>query len=257
MPICAELFYRNYIGDSEGFTFPVILLHGAGGSLMSWPPNLRRLPGQRVFALDLPGHGQSLLPTCNSMRCLVRRLHQFISGMGFYRVWLLGYSLGGALALSYANAYPEQVIGLITASCGDRFHMPQELLGTMRKPSDARKAIEIFSEAAFHSAFPQAERRKMLSPMAKISPDVLQSDLLIASDFNFDSQSDLSVIPTLIIGGADDQITPPASLRRTRRHLKNTRVLIIERAGHMVIYEKNLEVKKHISDFLSKFNKPG
>ena len=133
MPICADLFYRNYHGEAEEFVFPVILLHGAGGSLMGWPSNLRRLPGQRVFALDLPGHGHSIPPACRTMPCLVRKLHHFVTDMGFFHVVLVGYSLGGALALSYASAYPDQITGLISISCGDRFEMPEGLLGKLRK----------------------------------------------------------------------------------------------------------------------------
>ena len=96
---------------------------------MGWPSNLRRLPGQRVFALDLPGHGHSLPPACRTMHCLVRKLHHFVTEMGFYHVILVGYSLGGALALSYASAYPEQITGLITISCGDQFEMPEGAVG--------------------------------------------------------------------------------------------------------------------------------
>lgn len=257
MPYCAGLFYRNYIGDSEGFTFPVILLHGAGGSLMGWPSNLRRLHGQRVFALDLPGHGISAQPACRSMRCLVRRLHQFIAGMGFYHVMLAGYSLGGALALSYAGAYPDQIAGLVTISCGGSFEMPQDVLDVLRKPSHIQKAIESFSKAAFHTAFPQAERRKILAPLAKLKPDVLLADLSIAADFCYDSQSPLPGIPALIIGGANDLITPPTSMRRIRRCFHRPQYLVIEGAGHMVIYEKNEEVRSKVSVFLARTNKPG
>ena len=257
MPTCADLFYRFYNGKSEGFVFPVILLHGAGGSLMGWPSNLRRLPGQRVFALDLPGHGHSASPACRSMRSMVRCLHQFITEMGFYHVLLVGYSLGGALALSYANAYPDQIIGLVTISCGDRFNMPQELLGVLRKPADTRKAIEVFSKAAFHLAFPQAERRAILAPMSKIESGVLLADLTIAADFCFDSQPCLSQISSLIIGGSNDLITPPASLRRLSRYLQKSPVSVIEGAGHMMIYEKNEELRNKVSAFLDKVNKPG
>jgi pimeloyl-ACP methyl ester carboxylesterase len=37
----------------------VVLIHGAGGSHLDWPAELRRMPGQHVYALDLPGHGKS------------------------------------------------------------------------------------------------------------------------------------------------------------------------------------------------------
>ena len=140
MPFCAGLHYRFFNGDSERFVLPVILLHGAGGSLMGWPASLRRLPGQRVFALDLPGHGQSAPPACRSMRGLVRSLHKFIMEMGFYHVVLVGYSLGGALALSYASAYPDQVSALATICCGDRFESPREVMDTIAQTGGFAKS---------------------------------------------------------------------------------------------------------------------
>jgi pimeloyl-ACP methyl ester carboxylesterase len=191
------------------------------------------------------------------MRCLVRRLRQFIAGMGFYHVVLVGYSLGGALALSYASVYPDQINGLITISCGDRFDMPQELLGALRKPVDTHKAVEAFGKAAFHPAFPQAARRTILAPMSRIESDVLLADLSIAADFCFESLPLLSKIPSLIVGGSNDLITPPASLRQLGRYLQKLSVSVIEGAGHMVVFEKNEELRAKVSVFLSKINKPG
>lgn len=257
MPFCADLFYHLYNGEPGGFVFPVILLHGAGGSLIGWPANLRRLPSQRVFALDLPGHGHSAPPACRSMRSLVRSLHQFIVGIGFYHVALVGYSLGGALALSYASAYPEQVIALICISCGYQFNMAQEILVSLHKSADTRKAIEAFSKAAFHPAFPQAERRAILAPMLRIGPDVLLADFSIAADFCFYPQPCLTNIPSLIIGGSSDVITPPASLRQLGQYLPESTVSILPEAGHMLVYEKNEELITKVSAFLDRVNKPG
>ena len=257
MPICADLFYRNYPGGSEGFVFPVILLHGAGGSLMGWPSNLRRLPGQRVFALDLPGHGHSIPPACRTMRCLVRKLHHFVTEMGFYHVVLVGYSLGGALALSYASTYPDQITGLITISCGDQFEMPEGLLGKLRKPADTRKSIEIFSQNAFHPAFPQAERRTLLAPMRKTDTEVLLADFTIGAEFSFDPQFPKLKFPSLFIGGTNDLISPPESLLRASRNFEKSTVSLIEKAGHMVVYEKNEELRDHVSLFLARVNKWG
>ena len=58
MPIASGL---HYFAHNETLTSrpPVILIHGAGGSHLTWPAEVRRLPGQRIFALDLPGHGDS------------------------------------------------------------------------------------------------------------------------------------------------------------------------------------------------------
>jgi pimeloyl-ACP methyl ester carboxylesterase len=255
MPICADLFYRNYPGESEGFVFPVILLHGAGGSLMGWPSNLRRLPGQRVFAPDLPGHGHSLPPACRTMPCLVRKLHRFVTEMGFYRVVLIGYSLGGALALSYASAHPDQIKGLITICCGDRFEMPEEMVGKLRKPADQRKSIEIFKQNAFHPAFPQAERRAILAPMTRIDPEVLLADFSIGAGFHFHSQMPKFKFRSLFVGGCSDLIAPPKSLMRLSLYFERSSVSLIEKAGHMVVHEKNEELREHVSLFLARINK--
>jgi pimeloyl-ACP methyl ester carboxylesterase len=86
---------------------------------------------------------------------------------------------------------------------------------------------------------------------------VLRADFTIAADFCVDSQSSLPKIPSLIIGGSCDVITPPASLLRLGRCLQKSPVSVIEGAGHMVIYEKNEELRKKVSEFLGKVNKPG
>jgi pimeloyl-ACP methyl ester carboxylesterase len=257
MPYCSGFFYRSYNGKPEGYVFPVILLHGAGSSLMGWPLSLRHLPSQRIFALDLPGHGHSTLPSPHSMRSLVRCLHLFFEEMGFYHVVLVGNSLGAALALSFANAYPEQVVGVCALCCGDRFNIPEELLASLHEPADARKAIEIFSKAAFYSIFPQKERRKILAPMLKMSPDVLLSYFSLAGDFYFDSLPSVSKIPSMFIGGSSDQITPPSSLHRLGHSFNKSSVsVIIKGTGHMLVYEKTEEIRILISNFLVRVNKP-
>ena len=58
MPQNAEIYYRiSQEGNAE--SAPVILIHGAGGTHLHWPPQIRRLSGYRIYALDLPGHGIS------------------------------------------------------------------------------------------------------------------------------------------------------------------------------------------------------
>jgi pimeloyl-ACP methyl ester carboxylesterase len=58
MPIAAGLYYFAHGADLLTRP-PVILIHGAGGNHLYWPPQLRRMPNERVFAVDLPGHGKS------------------------------------------------------------------------------------------------------------------------------------------------------------------------------------------------------
>jgi pimeloyl-ACP methyl ester carboxylesterase len=256
VPFCSGFFYRSTNGKPEGFVFPVILLHGAGSSLMGWPLNLRHQPGQRIFAIDLPGHGHATLPAPHSMHALVRRLHLFFEEMGFFHVVLVGNSLGAALALSFESAYPDQVAGLCAISCGDRFNIPEDLLAALREPGDARKAVEFFSNIAFHPTYPQVDRRKILAPMLKMRPDKLLSDFSLAGDFYFDSLPKRLKIPTMFVNGSGDQITPPSSVPRISHSFNKSSVSVIKGAGHMLVYEKKEELRNLISMFLARVNKP-
>ncbi len=58
MPTAAGIYYAQF-DEGRKDEPPVILIHGAGSSHLVWPAELRRLAGQRVLAVDLPGHGRS------------------------------------------------------------------------------------------------------------------------------------------------------------------------------------------------------
>jgi len=59
MPEAADLFFFFHAGDEARPS--LVLLHGAGGTHLYWPPEIRRLPGYPVYALDLPGAGHMLM----------------------------------------------------------------------------------------------------------------------------------------------------------------------------------------------------
>jgi len=135
--------------------------------------------------------------------------------------------------------------------------MPEDLVGKLRRPADSRKSIEIYNRAAFHPAFPQAERRAILAPMLKMNSEVLLADFSIGAEFCFNSQMPKLKFPSLFIGGSNDLISPPANLLRASRYFEKPSVTLIEKAGHMVVYEKNEELGDKVSKFLAMTNKWG
>ena len=58
MPYAGEMHFRGSLRPEKN-RYALILIHGAGGSYLYWPPEIRRLPGVNVIAVDLPGHGES------------------------------------------------------------------------------------------------------------------------------------------------------------------------------------------------------
>ena len=94
---------------------PVVLIHGLAASSLTWSANLRALAQRHtVYALDLPGHGDSdKLVIDYQIDTGVRVIHRFMERMGVERAALVGNSIGGLLALRFARTYPDQVTHLV------------------------------------------------------------------------------------------------------------------------------------------------
>ncbi len=100
----------------EGGTGPtLVLLHGFGGSRQNWVPTARYLTRNfHVVIPDLPGYGRSsaVPPSDGGIRGEARLLAGFIDALRLQHFGLVGHSLGGAIAGSYAAAHPGKVFGL-------------------------------------------------------------------------------------------------------------------------------------------------
>lgn len=101
--------------DSGGATdsTPILLLHGITCSVLEWLPNIDPLAanGQRVLALDFPGHGLSDKPLDfdYTMTDIARLVFDFLAALGIRRAHLVGNSMGGRVALECALLEPERV----------------------------------------------------------------------------------------------------------------------------------------------------
>ncbi|HRA21715.1 MAG TPA: alpha/beta fold hydrolase, partial [Anaerolineae bacterium] len=138
VPIAAPALYHRVLVAGPQTRPPLLLLHGFTGDRRSWlgfAAAWRRLQAgdradgrhhgyrRRVIALDLPGHGRSPQPAdpaARTMPGVVAEVQATIDALGITRAHVLGYSMGGRVALSLALAVPERVasLSLIGASPG-------------------------------------------------------------------------------------------------------------------------------------------
>ena len=79
----------------------MVLIHGAGGDHLFWPPEMRRLPDYRVITLDLPGHGKTEGPGCQSIQDYARDVAEFMDVASLSRAVFVGHAMGGAIALGH------------------------------------------------------------------------------------------------------------------------------------------------------------
>jgi len=210
----------------------ILLLHGWGSSMESMELIFGEL-SQRyaVFALDLPGHGQSDFPpgawgVSDFAECVLR----FMDALRIQRPHFIAHSFGGRVAIKLAAAHPERAGKLILVDSAGippprslRYHF-RVLLGKMGK------------FAARHGgALGESLRRHIYGAIG--SREYLNAGPLRATFVkvvNEDLRPLLPRIqsPTLLIWGENDQDTPPASGRIMERLIPKAELILLENAGH-------------------------
>ena len=134
MPLNAEIYYRHsFEGDNE--SAPVILIHGAGGTHLHWPAQIRRLPGNRVYTLDLPGHGKSEGRGNQTIKSYCDSIIRWMEHIHIFRGVIVGHSMGGAIAINMALNHPEHVVALGLVGSGARLRVAPVILENSSSPT--------------------------------------------------------------------------------------------------------------------------
>jgi pimeloyl-ACP methyl ester carboxylesterase len=137
-----------WVDDGGRGGLPVVFVHSTAGSSAHWSHQLAHLrPTRRAVALDLRGHGSSEPPRDGdySIHSMATDVHAVVTALGISRFVLVGHSLGGGVALTYAGTHPDQIAGLLLLDpIGDATQFPsaevQGFLGTLQ--SDYSGTIE-------------------------------------------------------------------------------------------------------------------
>ena len=107
-----------YIDEGGRDAAPLVLVHGLGEHVGYWRHNVGPLSARyRVVALDLPGYGRSSKPAAEfSMRGYAETVRALMDHLGIDRAVVVGHSMGGQVALTFALRHPERLEGLILAA---------------------------------------------------------------------------------------------------------------------------------------------
>ncbi len=250
MPNAASIYYYA-APNGNGTHPPLVLIHGAGGSHLHWPAEIRRLPNFRIFALDLPGHGKSEGHGLQSISAYAERVIEWMSLIQLHRAIFVGHSMGGAIALQLALNYPEQTLGLGLVGTGAKLQVDPTILENALNTQTYPSAIAQIVAKAFGSQADQRLVELAHKQYEKTRRSVLHGDLLACS--SFDRMQSLSAIktPTAVICGQDDELTPPRYSRYLADQISNANLSIIPAAGHMVMLEKPQEVATALTEHLA------
>lgn len=153
----------------------VVCLHGFTSSSATWEHVAQQLPNYRVIAIDLIGHGDTSAPMdvlSYRMEAQVSLLHDVLKQLNVQQFTLLGYSMGGRVALSYALTYPQQIEALLLESASPGLAHEQER--AMRKRADDALAARI-EQGGIEAFVNEWERIPLFHSQASLPADAQQA----------------------------------------------------------------------------------
>jgi pimeloyl-ACP methyl ester carboxylesterase len=208
---------------------PVVLIHGLSGSADWWRHVAARFePGREVHLVDLPKR--------LGLEDAAEWLAEQLQGDGLERVDLVGHSTGGLICARVAAARPELVGRLVLIAPagiagGSRTRHVVPLLRALRRSSP--KLLPLLARDAL-----QAGPRTLW----RAAGEVLEADI----------RAHLCEIraPTLLVWGGRDTLLPPALGEVFRSEIADARLVVLERAGHVPMFEAAEELSRELTEFL-------
>lgn len=250
MPIVADIYYHLYQGGN-GERPPIVLIHGAGGTYLNWPAEIRRLSDYRVFAIDLPGHGKSEGRGQQTIAAYARNILDWLEAIGLHQAIFIGHSMGGAIALTLAHNHSDHVLGLGLVGSGARLRVSPVILENAANPQTFPATIEIILSWAFSKNADPRLVELASQRMTKIRPSVLHGDFLACDAFDIIETVSKIRVPTLVVCGQDDKLTPLRYSQYLADQIPAARLAVIPDAGHIVMLEQPQAVANALTDFLS------
>src|SRR5205814_2794953 len=246
----------HYVDVGAGPT--VILLHGLADDVGVWGSVVPALAAKhRVIALDQVGFGRSDKPLLNyRVSTFVDFLDGFLNELKIERASLVGNSLGGWVAASFALAHPQRVDRLVLCDAAGYAAVSKTMdpraLSALRLAS--REDIRYLGALTFHDKrfYQDIDAIFKQRVTAGDSYTVGQFlDSMVRGDDVLDNRLPMINRPTLVIWGRDDKLIPLSFGERFHKEIANSRLQIIDNCGHLPQLECPTEFSAAVLQFLS------
>jgi len=204
---------------------PLVFIHGSGDSGRVWHLQVEHFGTQHAFALDLPGHGQrpDTFPAEVTVHEYAQAAHDIImQELHLQKPIIVGHSLGGAIAQTMALEYSNELGGIVLVGTGARLRVLPSIL------ADAKNTPE------------------QVTP----GPTIRYRDLAACDVFDIMKRLHEISIPTLILCGMEDQLTPVKYSTYLHQHIQGSTLRLIPNAGHYVMREQPEAVNSAIDEWV-------
>ena len=203
-----------------------------------------------LIAIDLPSHGRSDVFPKLSLEFYVEVLNGFIQASKYEKIVLCGHSLGGAIVQEYYFKNLDYLVALILVGTGAKLKVNPFILNSLK--DDYQEYLDSLPAGDFYRKTSKEVINQYILDTTKIGSEVTYQDFSICDNFDTLSKSELIEIPCLILVGKGDKLTPVKYSTYFHDKIKDSELLIIKHASHMVMLEKPLEINNAISKFIEK-----
>lgn len=237
----------------------LVMLHGMPGQLTNWRFQIEGLQDEfRVVAPDMRGYGRSDKPERVTFEDYLLDLDGLLRELSIRDPVLVGHSFGAMVAQVYAS--DREVRGLVLI--GTKLsHEPDALdLMVEKLPAFLWKPLffreHALTRALYRRMFFGREGDEAFRLFMEDNSEYIES--LPARVYRYevalrgyDAREALRRVrcPTLLVVGSEDRVTPPSESEEAARLMPNARLVVVEGAGHLILYEKPEEVNRLIREF--------
>ncbi len=251
----------NYEVKGEGR--PILFLHGWGMSSRVWRDQIEDFYSDyKTVTLDFRGHGESSLSEDFTFETLAEDLKEIVDGLGLGRVSLVGWSMGGSVALIAAGKYPEIVDTLTLVSTTPKFVASEDFPhgqpeATVRRlarqiESDTNKAMIKFCGMMFEEGITE-DIWKLLTDNPWPAKDILNGYLKTLAEADLRESLEKIDAPTMIVHGMLDRISFHEAAVFMADRIRKVRLETHHDEGHAPFLTRaewfNTELKGFLNEF--------
>ena len=238
----------EYVEVGEGQ--PLMLLHGLFGALSNFSDLIEHFKHtHKVIVPILPLYDLDLLHT--TVKGLAKHVQQFIDHKGYDQIHLLGNSLGGHVGLVYILSHPEKIKTLtLTGSSG----LFENAMGDSYPKRGDYEYIRAKTAETFYD--PAVATKELVDEVFEITNSRIKVIKIIALAKsairnNLGEELGQIKVPTLLIWGKNDKVTPPFVAEDFHKLIPNSELAFIDQCGHAPM----MEVPNAFNEILEKFLK--
>lgn len=253
-------FILSYDDVGEG-RIPIVFLHGFPFDKTMWEKQIEFLKtSYRLIACDIRGFGkskdeQSLL----SMDLFADDLIEFMDKLDIDKAVICGLSMGGFITLNAAKRFPDRFEALIlcdTQCIADTEEIKEKRLNTIAKIEE--EGVADFNKEFIKSVFHKdslTDRKELVQELASVvfansQHGIIQGLSALAIREDTCATLEKIRIPTLIICGREDAVTPLGESLYLKEHVLGAVIKVIDDAGHVSNLEHPNEFNEYLGDFL-------